>query len=223
MTAPAATLPVSRPPRGAARLGAAGALVAVAALLTAFALLPADAGGTSAAGIADRYAADGWVPATLVQVAGTLGLLVLAAALTTVLGGAGRAVRALVLAGAVLAAALQLTGHAVIATLAVGTAARSGGDLVLALYDLSSIAFAFGSAGTAVFLVAVATGIAGTRALPRWLGWAAAAGAVVAAVAAASLAPGGVFGVHGDVGFAAVVLVHLWYLAAGTVLLRRGR
>ena len=221
MTATATGLPTSRPSRGAPLLGAAGALGAVAALLGAFAVLPADAGGASAAAIADRYAASGWVPATVLQVAGIAGVLVLAAALTDVLRDAQRPVRALLLAGAAVAAALQLTGHAVIATLAAGTAARGNGDVVLALYDLSSIAFAFGSAGAAVFLAATAAGVLGTRSLPRWLGWAAAATAAVSALAAGSLAAGGAFGVHGDVGFAAVVLVHLWFLLAGIALLRR--
>lgn len=132
-----------------------------------------------------------------------------------------RPVRALVLAGAAVAAALQLTGHAVIATLASGTAARADGDVVLALYDLSSIAFAFGSAGMAVFLAATAAGVLRTRAMPRWVAWAAVAVAAVSAVGAGSLASGGAFGVHGDVGFAAVVLTHLWFLAVGVALLRR--
>ena len=221
MTATATPLPTSSRSAGAARLGAGGALGAVAALAGAFVVLPTDSGGTSAAAIADRYAASGWLPATVLQGAGLVGVLVLAAALTAVLAAAPRAVRALVLAGAAVAAALQLTGHAVIATLASGTAARGNGDVVLALYDLSSVAFALGSAGTAVFLAATAAGVLRTRALPRWVGWSAVAVAAVSALGAGSLAPSGAFGVHGDVGFAAVVLVHLWFLAVGIALLRR--
>ena len=221
MTATAIPLPTSHPSPGAARLGAAGALTAVAALVSALAVLPADAGGTSAAAIADRYAADGWLPATVLQVIGVVGVLVLAAALTAVLQGASRPVRALVLAGAAVAAALQLAGHAVIATLAAGTAARGDGDVVLALYDLSSIAFVFGSAGSAVFLAATAAGVLSTRALPRWVGWSAAVGAAVSALASGSLAPAGIFGIHGHLGFAAVVLVYLWLLGVGIALLRR--
>ncbi len=119
------------------------------------------------------------------------------------------------------AASLQLTGHAVIATLAAGTAARGNGDVVLALYDLSSIAFAFSSAGTAAFLAATAAGVLSSRALPRSVGWSALALAAVSGVAAGSLATGGPFGVHGDFGFVALVLVYLWFLAAGIALLRR--
>ena len=221
MAATATPRSTARPSAGAARLGAAGALAAVATLGAALAVLPADAGGTSAAAIADRYAADGWLAATVLQVISVVGVLVLAAALTAVLRDASRPVRALVLAGAAVAAALQLTGHAAIATLAAGTAARGDGDVVLALYDLSSIAFAFGSAGGSVFLAATAAGILSTRALPRWVGWSAAAGAAVSAVAAGSLGSGGLVGVHGHLGFVAVVLVYLWFVVAGIALLRR--
>ena len=221
MTVAATPRPTSRPSPSDARTGAAGALATTATFVAALAVLPVDAGGTSTAAIADRYAASGWLGATVLQVAGVVGVLVLAAALTAVLGSAPRPVRALVLAGAVVAGSLQLVGHAAIATLAVGTAGRGDGDLVLALYDLSSVAFTFGSAGAAVFLAATAAGVLSTRALPRWVGWSAAGAAAVSAVAAGSPALGGVFGVHGHVGFVAVVLVHLWFLGAGIALLRR--
>ena len=77
------------------------------------------------------------------------------------------------------------------------------------------------SADPGQVLTATAAGVLVTRALPRWLGWTATAAAAPSTLAAGSLAPGGAFGVHGHVGFAAVVLAHLWFLGAGVALLRR--
>jgi len=212
--------------RGPARLTAAGGLVAAGALVTSSAVLPADAGGTSAPDIAARYAADGYLPAVVLQATGVVGALVFAAGMAAVLRTAGRsgsAVPSLVLAGGAVAAALQLMGYAVIATLAAGAAGRADADVVLALYDLSSIAFAFGSAGWAVCLAAVAVGIVRSRVVGRWAGWLAGAVAAVSLAAGGSLAPEGIFGVHGDLGFLAVVLVHLALLVISTALLHRRR
>jgi hypothetical protein len=207
-----------------ARLAAGGGLAAVAALLASFAVLPADDGGTSAADVVARYTADGYLPALLVQSAGVVGLIVFAAGLAVVLAraaGGWTPVPVLVVAGAAVSAALQLTGYAVITTLVAGAAARGGDDVVLALYDLSSIAFAFASAGSAVLLSAAAVGLLKSRVTAGWSGWTAAVLAAVSVVAAGSLANGGFFGVHGDFGFVAIVLVHLWLLSVSVALLRR--
>lgn len=225
MTVPVVPVPTSataadRP--APTRLAAAAGLLAVGALLASFVLLPVDDGGTSASAIVDRYAADGYLTATVVQALGLVAALAFAVGLAGVLRtavAAGSPAPGLVLVGASLAAALQLTGYAVIATLAAGTAARAGDDLVLGLYDLSSIAFAFGSAGWSVALLGAAIGILRTRVLGRWAGWTALVVAVLALVAAGSLAPEGFFGIHGDLGFLAVMGVHLAILALSVVLL----
>ena len=211
---------VARP--APARLAASGGLVAVGALVASFVVLPADGGGTAASDIADRYAADGYLSAVVVQVAGVVAALVFAVGVADVLRTTGWPAR-LVTAGIGVAVALQLTGYAVIATLAAGTAERASGDVVLALYDLSSIAFTFASAGWAVALAGAATGILRTRAVARWVGWTAAIVAGVCAAATGALAPSGFLGVHGDLGFLAVVLVHGWLLVASVALLRRRR
>lgn len=228
MTAPADSPPIPRAAAGAGptRLAGAAGLAAAGALIASFVVLPVDDGGTSAADIAARYAADGYVPAVVLQAAGVVAGLVFAAGTAAVLrtaGGPGSALPPLVLAGGAVAAALQLVGYAVIATLAVGTAGRAAADVVLALYDLSSVAFAFGSAGWAVCLAAVGVGIARTRVAGRWAGWLAGTAAIPSLVAAGSLASGGFFGVHGDLGFLAVVLVHLAVLGVGVSLLRGQR
>ena len=70
-------------------------------------------------------------------------------------------------------------------------------------------------------LAGVAVGILRSRALPRWVGWGAAVVAVVCAAATGALAPDGFLGVHGDLGFLAVVLVHGWLLVASVALLHR--
>ena len=200
------------------RLASAGALGAVAALAVSFAVLPADDGGTSASAIAARYAADGYLPAVVLQVTGVLAALVFAAGLSAALR---RPARGLVLTGGAVATALQLAGYSVIATLAAGTAASGSDDLVLALYDLSSIAFAFASGGWAVCLAAAAAGLLRTGLLGRWAAVSAAVVALVCLAATGAVAPDGFAGVHGDLGFLAVVALHLWLLAVGVGLLRR--
>jgi hypothetical protein len=221
MTATAAPLSTdSISPTASARVASAGALAAVGALVTSFIVLPADDGGSSAAAVADRYAADGYLPAVVVQVVGVLAALVFAGGLSAVLPPP---VRSLVLGGAAVAVGLQLTGYALIATLASGTAARGGDDVVLALYDLSSVAFAFGSGGWAVCLGAAAAGLLSTGVLGRWAAVSAAAVAAVCLGATGALAADGFLGLHGDFGFLAVVALHLWLMAVGVALLRRRR
>lgn len=221
-TVPLTTAATAADRAASTRLGAAAGLLSVGALLTSFMLLPVDDGGASASAIADRYAAEGYLTATVVQALGVVAALVFAAALAALLRtavAAGSPAPGLILAGASLATALQLTGYAVIATLATGTATRAGDDLVLGLYDLSSITFAFGSAGWAVALAAAAIGILRTRVLGRWAGWTALVASLLALTAAGSLAPEGFFGVHGDLGFLAVMVVHLAILTLSIALL----
>ena len=214
------TTPLTAPPvPSPARLAGAGGLATVTALLVSFFVVPADDGRTSAAGIAARYGADGYLLAVVVQAAGVVCLLVFAAGLTAMLAraaGGWTATPVLVALGAAVSASLQLAGYSVIATLATG---RVGEDAVLGFYDLSSVAFVFASGGTAMLLAGAAAGL--LRLGRRWSGGTAAALAVVSLAAAGSLADAGFFGVHGDLGFLVVVLVHLWLLGVSVALLRR--
>ena len=210
--------PTAAPTRAAVRLTSAGGLGAVAALAASFVVLPVDDGGTSASAIATRYSAEGYLAAVVLQVAGVLAALLFAAGLAALLR---RPSGSAVLAGGAVAAALHLTGYAAIAALAAGTAARGGDDVVLALYDLSSVAFAFGTGAWAVCLGAAAAGLWSTRLLGRWAAVTAAAVGLVCLVATGALGSAGFLGLHGDLGFLAVVAVHLWLLAVGVALLRR--
>jgi uncharacterized membrane protein YhaH (DUF805 family) len=208
------------------RLAAGAGFGFVAALVAGLVTLPADDAGLSAADIAARYG-DGsaaYLRFAVLEGFGVALFVVFAGALTAVLDRAGpgrSSLAAVATTGAAVAAALQLSGYALIATLAYGTAAGGDGDVVLAVYDLSSAVFTFAMFGLTVFFAATAVSIRRTRALGRTVGWAAAVTAVVTLVAAGSVAREGAVGLHGDLGFIAIVLAHVWALAASIALLRR--
>jgi hypothetical protein len=198
----------------------------VAALVAGLVTLPADDASLAAPDIVARYG-DGsaaYLRFAVLEGFGVALFVVFAGALSAVLhraGGGRSSLAAVATTGAAVAAALQLGGYALIATLAYGTAERGDDDVVLALYDLSSATFMFAMFGLTIFFAATAVAILRTRALGRTVGWAAAVTALSSLVAAGSVAQEGAFGLHGDVGFFAVVLVHLWVLLAGVALLRR--
>lgn len=77
-------------------------------------------------------------------------------------------------------------------------------------------------AGAAMFL-GVAAAIVSTRALPAWLGWLAAVAAVVMTVSLTGVFedPGEEDGFVGIVGFAAFILLLVWFLAASIVMLMK--
>jgi hypothetical protein len=194
----------------------------VAALVISLITLPADDAHGSAADIIARYAdgSAGYLRYAALEEVGIALFIVFAGGLSAVLHGAraGRStLTGVATIGAAVAAALQLGGYAIIATLAHGTAARGNDDVVLALYDLSSAVFTSGMCGFAVFFAATAVAILRNRALGRTVGWAAALTAVVTLSAAGE----GALGLHGNVGFLAVLMAHAWVLLASVALLRR--
>lgn len=211
---------------GTERLAAVSGLGAVAALVAAIAVVPADPGGTAPSDIAARYAdgSAGYLRAAALEGLSVGLFVVFAAVLGVVLSRAvGRTSGwpAAATGGAGVAAALHLVGYAAITTLAAGTAATGDEAVVLAVYDLSAAAFALGSAGLAVFLAAVAVLVLRTRVLWRAVGWAAGLLAPLCLATAVSLGDEGVFSLHGDLGFLTLVLVHLWILGTAIALLRR--
>ena len=98
----------------------------------------------------------------------------------------------------VTAGTLQLAGYAMIANLAYRTAETGNVDVIMALYDLSSMAFTIAFIPLAVFVAAASGGILRIRTATRVVGW---AGFVVAALLLAgggSLMRTGMFSIHGD-------------------------
>jgi hypothetical protein len=79
----------------------------------------------------------------------------------------------------VTAGTLQLAGYAMIANLAYRTAETGNVDVVMALYDLSSMAFTIAFIPLAVFVAAASGGRLRIRTATRVIGW---AGFVVAAL-----------------------------------------
>jgi hypothetical protein len=88
----------------------------------------------------------------------------------------------------------------VIANLAYRTAETGNPDVIMALYDLSSMAFTIASIPLALFVAAASGGILRTRAAMPGVGW---SGFVVAALLLAgggSLMRTGMFSIHGGFG-----------------------
>lgn len=201
--------------------GLAGVLAAVA-LTAAMLLLPVDDGGATPGDIAARYAdgSAGYLRSVLLEFGSLALTAVLAAGLCTWAMRRSPVAAVAAALGAALLLTCQLLGYAVIATLALGTAGDGGLDVVMALYDMSTLAFAASSVGLTVMTTAVAVHAwHGHRVLGAW--------SVVTAVAgvagAASIQPTGLLAAHGDLSFLVVVLQMAWTLAAGVTLLRTGR
>jgi hypothetical protein len=130
----------------------------------------------------------------------------------------------IVVAAGTAAGTLQLAGYTMIANLAYRTAETGNSDVILALYDLSSITFTIASIPLAVLVAATSGGILRTRAATPVVGW---SGVVVAALLLASggsLMRTGLFSVHGGYGFLSLVLFMLWLLVMSIALtVRAGR
>lgn len=129
-----------------------------------------------------------------------------------------------VLVGAVVFVSMTLVAAGV--SLALVAAAREGRDeaAVRALFELDNVLFVPAGFALAVFLLSTAAGVVSTRALPTWLGWAAAAlgaGFVVSSLGVLSADDEG-----GPLGFAFFIdlmLSMLWVLATAVALLREPR
>lgn len=213
--------PSPRPVHGLRLAGAAG-LLSVLAMLASFAVLPTDSGGQDAAAIAARYAdgSPGYLRATVLQWLSIALLSLFLAGLCTALWnrrGSFPAVAAGI--GGTLLLGSQLTGYALIATLATGTAARADASTIMALYDLSAVLFAAANVGLAV--LCGATGMALLRSGPRILGAASIALAVLALLTLSAPTQAGTAGIHGDLGFAVLILQLLWTATTSGWLLKR--
>jgi hypothetical protein len=230
------TMGTSSSPRGPAamapvaaledRVAAASGIAAFAAILVALFLLPADAGGGSAADIAARYSdgSEGYLRAAFAEGLAVACFLVFVAGLRNALAraeGPARTLASAVAIGGTVAAALQLLGYALIATLAHRTAGDADTDVVIALYDLSSIASGFSFFALAVFSFAAGTVMIRTGAISRMLGLASLALGALNLAAAGSLSQDGIFSVHEGLGFLAFALLYLWVLVASIVMLAR--
>lgn len=204
------------------RLPGLAGLLATTLMLAAFLLVPADAGGTSPDDVAARYAqgAAGYLRAAALETASLVMTAVLVAGLAVWVGrrnaGAGMAAA---IGGAVLVTC-QLAGYAVIVTLAHGTAATAGTDVVTALYDLSAVLFTVANGGLA--LLSAAVGLVVVR-RHRVLGALSGITAAAAAAGAVALFAEGFASPHGDLGFLVLVLQIVWTAAAGVTLLRVAR
>lgn len=201
--------------------GLAGVLAA-AALIGAVLLLPADDGGAAPSDIAARYAdgSAGYLRSVLLEFGSLALTAVLAAGLCTWAMRRSPVAAVATALGAALLLTCQLLGYGVIATLALGTADDGALDVVMALYDMSTLAFAAGNVGLTVMATAVAVHARrGHRVLGAW----SAVTAVAGVAGAASIQPAGPLAAHGDVSFLVVVLQLAWTMAAGVTLLRSGR
>ncbi len=208
--------PADLRPTGLAGLGS------VVAMAVAFAVLPADAGGSAPDDVARRYAdgSGGYLRAAVLESLSVALLGVFVAGLCVFLwrrhGGAVPVVAAL---GGTVLATCQLLGYAVIATLAYGTAGGGGTAVVTALYDLSAVLFVVANVG--LVLLCASAGYDLLRGPGRYpvLGSASLLLAGAAAVASAAYAPDGPLSVHGDVGFVVGLLQLAWVLAVSVRLL----
>jgi hypothetical protein len=208
------------------RLWTASGIASVLALVAGLVLLPADEGGDSPADIAARYAdgRDGYLRAAYVEVLSVALFVVFVAAFAAVLrraeGTAAPFAAVAAVAGAV-AATLQIAGYTLIATLAYRTAETGDENVVIALYDASSLMFGFAAVPLAVFLAAGSAGIIRTRIAPAALGWFGLAAAAFSLAAGGSLAREGAFSVHEGIGFLALVVFLIWLLATSIALVLR--
>jgi hypothetical protein len=121
------------------------------------------------------------------------------------------------LASTAFGAAVAALGFGAVAFTAEATAyyaGRHGADAgtVAALLDMNSLAFLFGGIPFAIFLGATAVVVLRTSALPRWLGWSAAA--IALAVPATLWQPT-------DLAQIPHLLFNLWVLVVSVVLIRR--
>ena len=191
-------------------------------------LLPGDSGGESAADIVARYSqgSDGYLRAAVAEGVSVGLLVIFVAGLHGAVARADEGARTLSRAaaiGATAALTLLLLGFALIATLAYRTAADADADVVIALYDLSSLAGQFGLFALVVFLFANGAVMVRTGAVSRRLGYAALGLGALSVVAAGGLEQHGILSVHDGLGFLALALVYVWVLAASVLLLRRAR
>lgn len=208
------------------RLAAASGIAAFAAILVALFLLPSDAGGESAADIAARYSdgSGGYLRAAVAEGLSVAFFIVFVGGLRNAIAraeGQARTLSSAVAIGGTVAASLQLLGYGLIATLAYRTAGDADADVVIALYDLSSLAGGFSGFGLAVFFFAAGAVMIRTGAVSRVLGFASLVLVALNLVAAGSLAQHGIFSVHEGLGFLAGALLYIWVLAASVLMLRR--
>lgn len=230
------TMGTSSSPRGPAarapvaahedRVAAASGIAAFAAILVALFLLPADAGGESAADIAARYSdgSEAYLRAAFAEGLAVAFLIVFVGGLRNGIAraeGQARTLSSAVAIGGTVAAALQLLGFALIATLAYRTAGDADADVVIALYDLSSITSGFSFFALAVFSFAAGTAMIRTGAISKMLGLASLALGALNLAAAGSLSQDGIFSAHEGLGFLAFALLYIWVLVASIVMLVR--
>ena len=121
--------------------------------------------------------------------------------------------------GAVATVAVILVAHAIQASLVLHTARDGDPALVRALFDLAAMVDSFYAFPLAVFLAAAGAVMVRSRAVGRWLGWAAGAIALLMVVGQAGTITGtDPLIAVGIVGFLSFVL---WLLVASIMLLRR--
>lgn len=203
--------------------GIAGVL-SVVTVLAAFAVLPADPGGSAPNDIARRYAegADGYLRAAALETASVALLVVLLAGVAIRLrsrAGGELTAGVTALGGAVLASC-QLIGYGLIAVLALGTAERGDVSTTMAVYDASAVAFVVSDAALA--LIALATGFALLRGPARRIVF----GSISVLVGLAGVAGSSTFDTdgalspHGDLSFIVLLTQLIWTLAAAVWLLR---
>lgn len=210
-------------PPGYRSAGIAG-LLSVGAIFAAFAVLPADAGGSAPDDIVRRYAegAEGYLRAAALETASVALLVVLLAGVALRLRSrAGGELAAVVTAlGGTVLASCQLIGYALIAVLALGTAERGDVSTTMAVYDASALAFVVSNAGLA--LTALATGWALLRGPARRIVF----GSVSVLVGLAGVAGSSTFDTegalspHGHLSFVVLLAQLVWVLAAAGWLLR---
>jgi hypothetical protein len=205
------------------RLPGVTGVLSVIAMVAAFLVVPADAGGSAPADIAQRYdnGSAGYLRASVFESLSMMLLLVLVAGLCDLLRrhpGGDVAATAVGLGGGVLAAC-QLVGYGLIATLALGTAGRGDEEVVMALYDASAVAFVVSYVGLA--LVGLGTATVLVRARGRLVvGGVSLVVGVAAAVGSSTYAAEGVLSPHGDLGFVILLFQMIWAVAVSVSLLR---
>lgn len=208
------------------RVWSVSGVASFAAIIAAFGLLPADAGGDSPADIAARYAdgREGFLRAAYLEALSVGFFLVFVAVLSALLRRRepdGSPFSVVVAVAGSVAAALQLVSYGLIATLAYRTAETGNEDVIMAVYDASSLAYVLAGIPLGVFVAAASLGVLRTRVAPAPVGWLGLPVAAALIVSAASLTRDGLFSVHGDFGFVALSLFLLWLLAASISLVVR--
>lgn len=204
--------------------GLAG-LLSAAAMITALMVVPADPGGTAPTDIVRRYAdgSSGYLRTTVIESIAIMLLVVLIAGLTDYLRRLphGQLAAAVVGLGGGILAACQLLGYGIIATLALGTAARGDEAVVMAVYDASAVAFLASYAGLALACLGTAAALIRYVSNRRVVGGISLLVGATAVVGASAYASEGILSPHGDLTFLVLLLQLLWTAAVSVSMIRR--